>query len=112
MDSKGHYLASFLYNLVIRVIIRTQVQDNLGGFWVARTAKVQSMPLDKIFFGYGDYYFRLLHYMQYAGSKVVELPAHYTERAGGKSKSNFLKLLFDYSAQAIALAIKAKHHGK
>ena len=57
MQDTSHYLASFVYNLLIRVIIRTQIQDNLGGFWVARADRIRALPFDAIFFGYGDYYF-------------------------------------------------------
>jgi dolichol-phosphate mannosyltransferase len=109
MDSTVHYLASFSYNLLIRLIIRTQVQDNLGGFWVARTDLIRKLPRDDIFYGYGDYYFRMLHYLQRMKARFVEVPAHYTQRASGTSKSNFLKLLFKYSTQAIKLARKRSY---
>lgn len=103
----GHYIASFVYNLFVRLIIRTQIQDNLGGFWVARAALIRRLPFDEIFFGYGDYYFRLLHFAQYAGMKVIELPAEYCERNAGKSKSNFGKLLFQYSTMVLKLALRS-----
>jgi dolichol-phosphate mannosyltransferase len=108
MHDTSHYLASFIYNLLIRVIIRTQIQDNLGGFWVARADRIRALPFDAIFFGYGDYYFRLLHYAQKTGMKIVELPSYYAERTGGKSKSNFFKLLLTYSGQLVSLALKGR----
>jgi len=108
MDDTAHYLASFVYNLLIRVLIRTQIQDNLGGFWVARADVIRALPWDRIFYGYGDYYFRLLHYLQRNRRTIVELPSRYSERAAGKSKSNFMKLLLDYSARVLELAIKRK----
>ena len=107
MADTGHYLASFIYNLLVRLVIRTQIQDNLGGFWVARAALIRRLPFDEIFFGYGDYYFRLLHFAQYAGMKVIELPAQYCERSSGTSKSNFGKLLIQYSAMVIRLALRS-----
>jgi dolichol-phosphate mannosyltransferase len=106
MHNTTHYLASFVYNLLIRVMIRTQIQDNLGGFWVARADRIRALPFDAIFFGYGDYYFRLLHYAQAIGMTVVELPSFYSARAGGMSKSNFLRLLFTYSGKLFALMLK------
>jgi len=108
MEDTGHYVASFIYNLFVRLIIRTQIQDNLGGFWVARVEVIRPLPFDDIFFGYGDYYFRMLHHLQHNGAHVVELPSRYAARTDGKSKSNFLRLLFDYSAQVVALAFKHK----
>lgn len=112
MDDTAHYIASFIFNLLIRLAIRTQVQDNLGGFWVARTEAIRPLPFDQIFFGYGDYYFRMIHYLQEAGRKVVELPAHYCERAAGQSKSRFTKLMFEYSAEVIAFAFRSRRGGK
>ncbi len=104
MADTAHYLASFIYNLLVRLIIRTQIQDNLGGFWVARTRLIRRLPFDEIFFGYGDYYFRLLHFAQRSAMKIIELPAQYCERTAGVSKSNFGQLLFQYSAMVLKLA--------
>jgi dolichol-phosphate mannosyltransferase len=103
MTDTRHYIASFIYNLLVRLIIRTQIQDNLGGFWVARAELIRRLPVNEIFFGYGDYYIRLLHFAQRAGMKVIELPAQYVERVSGSSKSNFVKLLFQYSAMVLKL---------
>jgi dolichol-phosphate mannosyltransferase len=33
MQNKAHYLASFCFNLFLRIILKTQIQDNLGGFF-------------------------------------------------------------------------------
>jgi dolichol-phosphate mannosyltransferase len=104
MDNSRHYIASFIYNLAVRLIIRTQIQDNLGGFWVGDASLIRRLPFDEVFFGYGDYYIRLLHFAQRAGMKVIELPAQYVERVSGASKSNFLKLLFRYSVMVLKLA--------
>jgi dolichol-phosphate mannosyltransferase len=104
MADSGHYVASFVYNLLVRLIIRTQIQDNLGGFWVADAGLIRRLPFEEIFFGYGDYYIRLLHFAQKTGMKVIEVPSQYGARASGTSKSNFAKLLFQYSAMVLKLA--------
>ena len=106
MADTAHYMASFIYNLLVRFIIRTQIQDNLGGFWVADAGLIRRLPFDEIFFGYGDYYIRLLHFAQYAGMRVIELPSQYCERTSGTSKSNFGKLLFQYSMMVLKLAVR------
>ncbi len=108
MASTSHYMASFLYNLVIRLVIRTQIQDNLGGFWVADASRIRQLPFDDIFYGYGDYYFRLLHFAQGAGMRIVELPAQYCEREAGASKSNFFAMLFQYSAMVFRLWLRTR----
>src|SRR5436190_4971243 len=46
MGDIGHYIASMLYNWMLRILLRTQVQDNLGGYFTARRAAVLRLPLD------------------------------------------------------------------
>ncbi len=101
MASKKHYLASLVFNWVIRLILQTRIRDNLGGFWVMHSNTKKVLIHDKIFFGYGDYYFRLIHYIQASELSIVEVPAKYEYRKFGKSKSNFFKLFFSYLLQTL-----------
>jgi len=103
MQDLTHYLASMLYNWILRIVLRTQVQDNLGGYFTVRKADILRLPLDRIFFGYGEYFFRLLHYGQRQGMSIVEIPAMYRTRKAGRSKSNFGTSLFTYTMAAIKL---------
>ena len=100
MVSFRHYLSSFLYNVMLRLILRTQIQDNLGGFWVARMELVRSLDTALIFEGYGDYFFKFLKLVQIKEGKIVETPSFYAPRHAGTSKSNFFRLLFSYSLSA------------
>jgi dolichol-phosphate mannosyltransferase len=106
MEDVGHYIASLLYNFILRIVLRTQIQDNLGGFFTMPLDKLRRLPWDEIFHGYGDYYFRLLSYAQAAGLKIVEVPALYRDRSKGESKSNFLRLLGGYSAAVLKFRTK------
>lgn len=103
MHSTVHYIASLYFNRIIRVLLRTQVQDNLGGYFAMRSEQLRRLPFDKIFFGYGDFFFRLLHYAQQEHMTIVEVPTTYEARREGDSKSNFLKLLFSYSIAVLKL---------
>lgn len=103
MQDTRHYVASLVYNWVLRLILRTQVQDNLGGYFVVDRAALVGLPFDRVFFGYGEYYFRLLHFLLIGGRRVVEIPARYMVRTSGTSKSRFLKMMFTYAAAAIRL---------
>lgn len=103
MASRRHYIASLVYNWILRVILRTQVQDNLGGFWTMERASLSRLPADRIFFGYGDYFFRLLRYAELDGLTIVELPATYRARVSGQSKSHFWSMLLSYSRAALLL---------
>ena len=105
MQDAKHYVASLAYNWYLRVLLRTQVQDNLGGYFVIRREKLNRLPFDQIFFGYGEYFFRLLHFAQLSGLTIVEIPAQYRVRTAGASKSNFFKMLFTYTRAAWALRV-------
>ena len=101
MQDKAHYFSSFVFNLWVRILLGTQIQDNLAGFFVVRRSVLNKLPQEKIFFGYGDYFIRLLYFVQRSGASVVELPTHYTLRTSGSSKSNYLKMVWTYSSAAI-----------
>ena len=105
MQDRKHYLASLAYNWLLRVVLRTQLQDNLGGYFTMKRADLLSLPLDEIFHGYGEYFFRLLHFAQRRGLRIIEIPAIYRIRTHGASKSNFLGMFFSYLKAAILLKL-------
>jgi dolichol-phosphate mannosyltransferase len=101
MEDVPHYLCSLVYNWFIRGYLRTQIQDNLSGFLALDRVALAKLPADPIFFGYGDYCFRLLHYAQRAGLSVLEMPVQYQTRTKGQSKSVFWKLLISYTRSLV-----------
>ncbi len=107
MDSKRHYLASLVFNWCIRLILRTQIQDNLSGFFLIRRERLMKLPLNTIFQGYGEYFFRLLHFAQKAGCTIIEVPVIYKKRPWGESKSNFLKMVFSYTKALFKIKFSA-----
>lgn len=108
MTSTRHYLASFFYNVILRIILRTQVQDNLGGYWAARRSSVLALDTDAIFKGYGDYFFKLVKLMRLKDARIIETPAFYAARRAGNSKSNFFRLLGKYTVSAMTFRSKLK----
>ncbi len=103
MVDTTHYVISMLFNWTLRLLLRTQVQDNLGGYFTARRENILRLPANEIFYGYGEYYFRLLYFAQKAGYTIVEIPSSYLLRGTGTSKSNWLKMVWSYSLAAIRL---------
>ncbi len=97
MQDRTRYLASFVYNLCIRVLLRTQVQDNLCGYYVMRRDKLLALPLDRIFFGFGDYYFRLLHFAQTRGYSIIEIPIVLGARRAGTPKNRVTRTFVQYT---------------
>ena len=103
MEEELRYKFSFLYNLFIRVTIRTQVQDNLSGFFAMRRDKLMALNLDTIFRGYGEYFIRLLYLAWRQHYKMLEVPVFYVLRRHGQSKSRFLNMLRDYTLCVLGL---------
>jgi dolichol-phosphate mannosyltransferase len=106
MEEEWRYKYSFLYNLFVRVTIRTQIQDNLSGFFAMRRDKLMRLDLDRIFRGYGEYFIRLLYYAWRQNYKMLEVPVFYVLRRHGKSKSRFLAMLQDYSKCVLELRLE------
>ena len=112
MADVPHYLASMAFNWMLRIVLRTQVQDSLSGFFAIKRSSLSSLPLDAIFCGYGDYFFRLLFYAQRNGSSIIEMPVVYDDRSKGQSKSVFWRLLFSYTAALLRLRLKRHQRGR
>jgi dolichol-phosphate mannosyltransferase len=101
MEERWRYLGSFMFNFVIRVILRTQIQDNLCGFFTMRRDKLLSMDVERIFDGYGEYFMHLLFLAWRKKYTILEVPVFYIKRPHGKSKSRFLNMLVNYSRTAL-----------
>ena len=64
------------------------------------------MPLSKIFYGYGEYYIRLLFYLQKKKITIKEMPVKYGVRKYGISKSKLVTMFVIYTYHALKLIIK------
>ncbi|MFA4955714.1 MAG: glycosyltransferase [Candidatus Methanoperedens sp.] len=106
MEPTYRYLGSYFFNLGIRIILNTQIQDNLSGFFSIRREKLLLLDFDKIFFGYGDYFFRLLYYAKKETFSMLEIPVVYQLRKSGESKTNLTKVLYKYMVALMKLRIK------
>ena len=99
MPHKGRYYASYLYNLAMRLLLGTRMDDNLSGFFAAPKAVLLRLELDKIFFGHGDYFFRLLLKSQEHGFHHVQVPVVYSDRHAGAAKMGILKIFAVYTRE-------------
>lgn len=103
MQESRRYLFSFLYNLGLRILLRTQIQDNLSGFFSMKREKLVALDVDRIFIGYGDYFIRLLLFAWRKDYRLLEVPVFYQLRHHGESKTGFLRVFRDYTLTALRL---------
>jgi dolichol-phosphate mannosyltransferase len=108
MEDSLRYTLSFAYNILIRALFRTQIQDNLSGFFAVRQEQLfQLAPIfDKIFYGYGDYFIRLLLVAWRRDWKILEVPVFYILRRHGASKTGFWRIFRDYTSAVLQLRIR------
>ena len=107
MAATTHHYLSYIFNVFLRILLRTGVKDNLGGFFCINKKSLKDLNFDKIFTGYGEYFLRLIFFLKKKNVKINEVGVIYNLRYKDKSKSNFFKLLFQYTFEALKLRIKS-----
>lgn len=105
-DTTRQWLSMF-YNMFIRFFLNTQIHDNLSGYFaVRRTRLLELTPkFDKIFYGYGDYFIRLLLLAWRNGWTILEVPVFYILRRHGDSKTGFWRVFRRYTAAVLRLRL-------
>jgi dolichol-phosphate mannosyltransferase len=104
MPNKLHYYLSYIFNLFMRVLAGTRIDDNLSGFFSIRREGLMRLDFDTVFWGYGDYFFRLLLRSQGLGLYHVEVPVMYGERRSGQRKTRFLRVAMKYTKEVFRVA--------
>jgi dolichol-phosphate mannosyltransferase len=105
MEEMHRYRASLIYNIFIRALFHTQIQDNLSGFFAVRRDRLfqETAKFDRIFYGYGDYFIRLLLVAWRSNWKILEVPVFYILRRHGTSKTGFWPIFRDYTKAVLKL---------
>lgn len=105
MEDRLRYHFSQLYNVFIRALFQTQIQDNLSGYFAIRRERLYSLaPLfPAIFYGYGDYFIRLLLAAWRQDWRILEVPVFYILRRHGDSKTGFWSIFKQYTEAVLRL---------
>jgi dolichol-phosphate mannosyltransferase len=105
MEDGTRYVFSFIYNLGLRFLFGTRVWDNLSGFFAIYRSRLFELNLDQIFYGYGDYFIRLLMVGWRRGWRMLEIPVFYRMRTHGHSKTQFLGIFAQYTLAILKLRL-------
>ncbi len=106
MEDRFRQFSSLIYNYGIRILFGTPVHDNLSGFFSIYREKLETMDLNQIYYGYGDYFIRLLMVAHKRGYRMLEIPVFYRLRMHGHSKTQFLSTFIQYTRALLALRLK------
>ena len=102
---KTRFIFSFFYCLILSKFLGFKSTDSLSGFFIIKKNILQKMNLRKIFYGYGDYFFRLIYYINKKNYKLDEIQIKYGNRIHGFSKTSFLGVFLKYTKEAIKLKV-------
>jgi dolichol-phosphate mannosyltransferase len=106
MENRFRHLASWFFNIFVRVTTQKHVTDNLYGFIAISRSKLYGLNFDDIFWGYGDYCIRLMYYLQRHGASILQVPSVLGQRLGGQGNSALVKTFAKYLRETVKLAIK------
>ena len=103
MHYKLRFLTSLCVNKIIKIILKSRINDLTSGYYAIKQKKLKNLPLKKIYYGYGDYFIRLVYYAEKKGISVYELPCFFTDRWSGQSKSRLWRMALDYISLSFRL---------
>jgi dolichol-phosphate mannosyltransferase len=106
MEDRFRQFSSLIYNYGIRLLFQTPIHDSLSGFFSIYREKLMSMDLDQIYYGYGDYFIRLLMIAEKRGYNMLEVPVFYRLRIHGHSKTQFFSTFTKYTLALLTLRLK------
>lgn len=103
MEDRVRFILSFIYNLLIRSLLHLKTHDNLSGFFLLKRKHLAKFEKKNIFYGYGEYFIRLLTIAHKHNLSIYEVPVFYKNRSSGESKSKFIPMFIDYSKTVIQI---------
>ena len=99
------HFCSLVFNFFVNLITGGKLSDNLSGFFILKKKYIINR-LDEIFYGYGDFYIRLLYFIQKRKINILDHPVKYDTRKFGQSKSRLVKMFISYSVETIKVKLK------
>ncbi len=105
MENQKRYWLSWFYNLYLRFLFNIPLTDFLSGYFCIRRNYLFSF-VEKhkgIFYGYGDYFMRLIFIVNKKKGRFAELPSFYTMRFYGESKTNIVGTFLLYTRASLGL---------
>ncbi|EKE01965.1 MAG: Dolichyl-phosphate beta-D-mannosyltransferase [uncultured bacterium] len=110
MSSKARHLASWFFNIFVRILTRHYITDSLFGYFAIKRNVLEKLKFDDIFWGYGEYCIRLMYYLQKNKTTILQIPAVLGERIYGKGNSRFVKIFVQYTKATIGLMLGGKRY--
>lgn len=105
ISSTRNVWGSKALNAFVRILLQIPIKDVTGGFLAIKKEALKKLDMDRIFTGYGDYCFVLLHKGTRQGWHAKEIGYKYRPRISGSSKTGFFRAGWSYGIRALRLKI-------
>jgi dolichol-phosphate mannosyltransferase len=96
---------SMAINCFLRFVLGLKTSDNTNGFLVVKRSLLAGWELDRIFYGYGDFHFRLLYNAFQCNAAVEEVPVIYRPRCKGQTKTRCISDGWGYVLSALKIRL-------
>jgi dolichol-phosphate mannosyltransferase len=108
---ENHYniyriISSWFFNLFIRLTLFSAITENLFGFFAIKKKAIYTCDFDKVFFGFGDYFMRLLYFLQKNNCSILQIPTIFGERYHGAGNKQPVSRIFKYTKDLLLFKIK------
>jgi len=103
VTNRPQYYLSKLLNIFIKNYLGLKILDSTNGFFAAKREIFSSINKDKVFYGYGDYFFKLLYHLKNKNFKIKEIPFVYEKRLSGQSKTRIIREGVNYIRETLKL---------
>jgi len=97
--------SSWIINWFLKVLLRLQTTDSTSGFLAIRRSLVEKLSTENIFYGYGDFHFRLLVDAGRHQASIGEVPVVHQFRRGGRAKTRLFRDGWGYVWSAVRIRL-------
>lgn len=102
-----HYLSLF-FNLFVRAMLGLKTTDNLSGFMAVKKEIFETIDMDQVFQGFGEFHIPFIWMAHDRGYKISEIPVIYKDRTYGTSKFKPVENLINYTKTVLKVRAHAR----
>jgi len=95
--------SSWMINWFLRILLRLPTTDSTSGFVAIRRSLLEKLSVQNIFYGYGDFHFRLLVNAGRLEASIGEVPVVHQFRRGGWAKTRLFRDGWGYIWSAVKI---------
>ncbi len=99
-------LFSMAINWYLRIVLGLKSTDNTSGFLAIRRSFLKRLNLESIFYGYGDFHFRLMYQAFRNSASFKEVPVVHHLRRSGRAKTRLFKDGWGYVISALKVRLR------